>query len=81
MSQLQKTKEPRKLFRYQIEQNEQLYNQEKLFFYRTNRWRFNTRDVSSPLKFNRLKFPLLIGGAVIVLWDFTYGYRASPAAH
>jgi hypothetical protein len=36
--------EPRKLFKYYIEENIKLQKEESLFQYRQNRWRFNTRD-------------------------------------
>lgn len=81
MSQIESGSEPKKLFRYHIEENEKFLNQQKLFFYRTNRWRFNSRDHGSAIKLHRLKYPLLIASVFILAYDFTYGYKKEPAHH
>ena len=42
MSQIERVKEPRKLFKYAIESHINRDASERVAFYRMNRWRFNT---------------------------------------
>lgn len=42
MSEIEKVKEPQKLFKYAINRHLEIDRKEKLHFYRVNRWRFNT---------------------------------------
>ncbi|KRX04176.1 hypothetical protein PPERSA_11300 [Pseudocohnilembus persalinus] len=58
----------RKLFNYYIQKNIQRNQSEKQFFYRVNRWRFNSKDQTTPAKFMRLKGPLLVAGFSIALY-------------
>lgn len=44
MSQIEPVREPRRLFRYAIDRHVANDKNEKMHFYRTNRWRFNTMN-------------------------------------
>ncbi|EGR29295.1 hypothetical protein IMG5_159090, partial [Ichthyophthirius multifiliis] len=75
MNQIQQVnKQGRKLFKYHIDQNIQRYKNQQMFTYRVNRWRWNTKDHSTPLKFFRLKYPLMWSFTAILVYDWTYGW-------
>eukprot|EP01017_Pseudomicrothorax_dubius_P019034 TRINITY_DN2096_c0_g1_i1.p2 TRINITY_DN2096_c0_g1~~TRINITY_DN2096_c0_g1_i1.p2 ORF type:complete len:104 (-),score=36.65 TRINITY_DN2096_c0_g1_i1:242-553(-) len=81
MSQIENKGTGRKLFKHYIQQNQQLYNEERLFFYRNNRWRFNSRAYSTPAKHLRPLPAILFGAAVILAYEFTWGQYAEEAHH
>lgn len=48
MSEIQARKEPKRLFKYAIDEHIALDKAERIHFHRTNRWRYNTFN-----RFNR----------------------------
>ncbi|EDK31429.1 transmembrane protein, putative (macronuclear) [Tetrahymena thermophila SB210] len=71
----------RKLFKHYINENIKSNNEQKLFFYRVNRWRWNTKDNTTAPKFLRLKYPLLVTGVCLFAYDWTYGFTQVDAHH